>query len=221
MSDTINLTARERAILDSYAHMIEGLAAYLGSGYEIALHSLESFEHSVIKIINGYHTGRSEGAPITDLALSMLSQLEQQTGTPHAIVYHTRNRRGDPLRSTTIPILSGGDRIIGLLCINFYLNTPLCDVLNIVWPDEQKNEALLQQETFAEDAEDLITAQLHEIATVVRLDPEISATLKNKEIVRRLNARGVFGLKGSVDLVAAQLGISRNTVYLHLRNINN
>ena len=48
-----------------------------GEGYELVLHSLESLDHSVIKIINGHYTGRSEGSPITDLALKMLGQLEQ------------------------------------------------------------------------------------------------------------------------------------------------
>lgn len=41
----------------------------------MVLHSLEDTEHSVIKIINGHHTGRTEGMPITDLALQMLEEI--------------------------------------------------------------------------------------------------------------------------------------------------
>ena len=37
----MNLTKIDRQILDSYASMIEGLSMYLGSVYEISLHSLE------------------------------------------------------------------------------------------------------------------------------------------------------------------------------------
>ena len=45
-------------------------------GYEVILHNLESLEHSVMQIVNGHHSGRKIGAPITDLALGMLSQIE-------------------------------------------------------------------------------------------------------------------------------------------------
>lgn len=53
----IELTATDRQILNSYALMLDGLGAYLGEGYELVLHSLESLDHSVIKIINGHYTG--------------------------------------------------------------------------------------------------------------------------------------------------------------------
>ena len=76
----IELTPTDRQILNSYALMLDGLGAYLGEGYELVLHSLESLDHSVIKIINGHYTGRKEGSPITDLALKMLGELEKDPG---------------------------------------------------------------------------------------------------------------------------------------------
>ena len=69
MVKEISFVKEERLILNSYVPVVEGLAAYLGPSYEITLHSLENLDHSVIKIMNGFHTGRSEGSPITDLAL--------------------------------------------------------------------------------------------------------------------------------------------------------
>lgn len=45
----IELTPTDRQILNSYALMLDGLGAYLGEGYELVLHSLESLDHSVIK----------------------------------------------------------------------------------------------------------------------------------------------------------------------------
>ena len=72
MVKEISFVKEERLILNSYIPVVEGLAAYLGPSYEITLHSLENLDHSVIKIMNGFHTGRSEGSPITDLALRML-----------------------------------------------------------------------------------------------------------------------------------------------------
>ena len=45
----LKLTVTDRQILNSYALMLNGLGAYLGDGYELVLHSLESLDHSVIK----------------------------------------------------------------------------------------------------------------------------------------------------------------------------
>ena len=126
----IQLTYVDRVILQSYCEMLDGISKYLGGGYEIVLHSLEDCSHSAIKVINGEHTGRKEGAPITDLALMMLEKIKKQTGDEMAITYFSKNKNGDPLKSTTIALKGENQRIIGLLCINFYLNTPLSELLN-------------------------------------------------------------------------------------------
>lgn len=219
MGETLVLSERERAILYSYRDTLEGLAEYLGGGYEIVLHCLESYEHSVIKIINGFHTGRTEGAPITNLALAMLSELKQQPGTPHAIVYFAQNRKGEPLKSTTIPILGDGDRIIGLICINFYMNTPLSELIRTMRPQEFMSPVSQNGEAFAESAEEMLALTLGEVIPEVRQDAALPRSVHNKEIVRRLWEKGVFDIKGSVDTVAEALKLSPNTVYLHLRNL--
>ncbi|WP_077997099.1 PAS domain-containing protein [Paenibacillus larvae] len=54
----IKFTEVDRSILQSYDSIVEGLADYLGDASEIVLHSLEDYQHSVIKIANGHHTGR-------------------------------------------------------------------------------------------------------------------------------------------------------------------
>lgn len=59
---------------------------YLGSVYEISLHSLEDYDHSVVKIMNGYHSGRTVGAPLTDLALNMLKELKTREFPPVRIL---------------------------------------------------------------------------------------------------------------------------------------
>jgi len=74
-SPKVVFTESDKTILSACSGLLDGLAAYLGDGYEIVLHSLDDLEHSAVKVINGYHTGRTEGAPITDLALEMLEKI--------------------------------------------------------------------------------------------------------------------------------------------------
>ena len=204
-------------ILESYKNVIDGLADYLGSGYEIVLHSLEDLEHSVIKIINGHHTGRKEGAPITDMALTMLSHMESDEGG-RFITYFAKNKLGAPLKASTILIRGEKDRIIALLCINFYLNTPISEIISS-WSVPEEGKDHQPSESFVENPAELLDALIKDTTARVESDPAITATNRVKAIIRLLDESGVFKLKGSVVFVAKELDISPNTVYLHLRNL--
>ena len=74
-------------------------------------------------------------------------------------------------------------------------------------------------ESFAQDVDELIAEAVSEILAEVMNDPEITAINKNKEIVIRLEEKGIFNIKDAVVKVADQLEISKNTVYMHLRNL--
>ena len=74
-------------------------------------------------------------------------------------------------------------------------------------------------ESFAQDVDELIAEAVSEILEEVMDDPEITAINKNKEIVIRLEEKGIFNIKDAVVKVADQLEISKNTVYMHLRNL--
>ena len=50
-------------------------------------------------------------------------------------------------------------------------------------------------------------------------DKGISTANRNKEIISRLYKKGVYNMKDAVSRTAEILGISKNTVYLHLRNL--
>lgn len=213
----VHLTLIDRIILDSYKTMMEGLADYLGGGYEMVLHSLEDTEHSVIKIINGHHTGRTEGMPITDLALQMLEEIEKD-GEKSYISYFTKNKKGEPLKSSTIVVRGEEGRIIGLLCINFYLNTGFSEILSSYIP-EFSAHSLVKTETFANNLDELIFSKVQAVRNTVMEDDGVLPSLKNKEIVTTLYQQGVFTLKDAVVKVADYLGISKNTVYMHIRNV--
>ncbi len=218
----LTLTEEDRLVLQSYCKFAEGLSHYLGDGFEIVVHSLENFDQSVIKIINGYHTGRKIGSPITDLALSMLSKIKNQGKTYGDIAYFSKNKKGEPLRSTTITITGKDEQIIGLMCINLYLNTPMFTILNSFMPKapESSFEGAGDPENFVEDVDQLIEDAVNQIQNEVFKDPDIPTNCKNKEIVERLCQKGIFNLKDSVVKVASMLNISKNTVYMHVRNSN-
>lgn len=213
----IVLTKNDYRILESYKLFIDGLSAYLGDAYEIVLHSLGNLEKSVIYIVNGEHTGRKIGAPITDLALRMYDSIQEEEND--FIVYNSKNKKGESLKSATIAIRGENHKIIGLVCINMYLNTSFFDVLTSFVPSSvnfmHKNNI---DESFSSDTDDLIKTAIEEVKDIVVADASILPSSKNKVIVEKLYDRGIFNLKDSIIKVENLLGISKNTIYMHIRN---
>ena len=210
----LELTPADRLVLQSYASTLDGLAAYLGNQYELVLYSLEDTGRSVIKIVNGQYTGREAGAPISGMAMSILEHFKDDGGY---VSYTTDSRHGEKLKFIAIAIRGEQQRIIGLLCVNAYLNTPQQDVLAYHF----ENPATLSQlsvEKMAGDPEKLIREAALAEKERVEADPTVLPSLRNKEVVFRLKEQGIFRLKNAVVQVAELLGISKNTVYMHLRN---
>ncbi|MDR1587419.1 MAG: PAS domain-containing protein [Treponema sp.] len=212
-------SASDSLIIESYKTVMEGLAAYFGEAFEFVLHDLTDLDHSIIKIINGFHSGRREGAPITDLALSMLKKIQENSGGEKSepyISYISKNKYGKPLRSTTVIIFGARKKAIGLLCVNFYPDSPILSLL--------QNFSVLPQsdyvtENFINDSDELISRSLEKVKDEVNGDDSVPPSRKNKEIVTILYHQGIFKLKNAVQTISSDLGISRNTVYLHIRSL--
>ncbi|MDH2999747.1 hypothetical protein A1D23_06530 [Chelonobacter oris] len=195
----------------------------LGDDCEVVLHSLENLQQSVVHIVNSHLTGRSIGAPITSTALNMLKKMHQeQIFVTQA--YFTHSKSGQKMRSITQAIRGENARIIGLICVNLNLDTPLQDFMSFLLnPNDHKKygqgtDENHEKELFAENMDDLFHHTIEKVIAKVSNDPTISANNKNKSIITALYQQGLFELKGATKAIADLLGISTHTVYLHLRN---
>jgi len=211
------LSAADKLLIESYKTTMEGLAAYYGDAFEFVLHDLTNYNRSIVKIVNGHHSGRKEGGPITDFALSMLEQIQKSgtsAKTPYTS-YISASKYGKPVRSTTIVIFGEKKAAIGLLCINLYLDSPISSLLqnfSITHVSDYVGE------NFSSDPNELIIRTLERVRKEVEADSSIPHYLKNKEIIVQLYHQGIFKLKNAVPLVSKDMKISKNTVYLHLRS---
>ncbi len=214
----IILTKTDKLILRSMQTVAQGLGLYLGEGCEIILHSLENLQSSAIEVIHGHLSGRSAGAAITNLALKMLEDMKR-SGEKKTLAYFNHSRDGITIKSATIPIIGEHERIIGLLCLNFYTDITLYNFINAFFPiSHQSQNAPDMIESFSQDVDELIADAVSETLECVLGNPDITASNKNKEVIIRLEEKGIFHIKDAVVKVAERLDISKNTVYMHLRN---
>ncbi|GHV41659.1 hypothetical protein AGMMS49546_18040 [Spirochaetia bacterium] len=213
MEKNRSLSKADKLIIDSYKNIVDALASYLGDAFEIVLHQLDDLDHSLIKAANEFHSGRDEGAPITDLALSLLEDINKNQSELFR-TYYSKSKYGKPVKSVTTVICGEKGRAIGLLCINMYLDSPLSALLQSFAFSETKGYI---QESYINDSEELICQSLEKIKDEVERNEAISVSQKNKEIVTLLYYQGIFKLKNAVKIISEKLNISRNTVYLHIR----
>ena len=105
-----------------------------------------------------------------------------------------------------------------LLCMNFYLNMPLSQFLT-VFAFSKNADTAPQAEVFLDNSSELLEEAVCEVRKLADQDRAIRPSLKNRYMIRELYKKGIFNIKNAVDYVADQLGISKNTVYMHLRYV--
>lgn len=206
---------KDRECLVSHFRLADTIADFIGPHCEVVIHSFENFEKSVVKIVNGHHTGREVGSPITDLGLKMLRHVEQ-TGEVTPKSYFTKSKDGSLLKSTTCVLAGEKGRPIGLFCINMNLSHPFPEIIKTLMPDmTQANGAV--SENFSSSATDVITQALDNAIQDVENNPSVTLKGKNKAITKQLLENGIFELKEATAMVAERLGITRHAVYKYIR----
>ncbi len=211
-------SAEEKSLLSNYANIAVGIARCFGSETEVVVHSLEDPTHSVIKIVNGHVTGRKVGAPLTDLALGVLN--ESKTHDSDVIGPYTSTVSGGKVvHSVTTCIRNRRGKLIGFLCINFNLSGSLVDLLATFPAIGQDVPGTKIAEHYSPTAENLIENSYRSAVQRFSIMSGVSSIERNRRIVHELYVQGLFNLKGSVDVLARKMGVTKFTVYNYLKDI--
>ncbi len=217
VENTISLEATDNAILKSMEPVVNAISLAFGSNCEVVLHSLEDFSNSVRCIANGHITGRKIGSPITEFAIRILHD-SRKTHNQIFGPYPSITKDGRQMRSITAVIHNQKDQPIGMLCINMDISAPFIDIASELLRhtmDADKEP----KEQFASNVEELITRSLDEIHTAISKERKLSPVARNKLFVSELNQRGIFEIKGAIEYVAEEMGLSKYTIYNYLREV--
>ncbi len=211
------------ALLERYIPLVEFMAAICGTQYEIILHDTSTPERSVIAACNSHLSGRRVGDPITELAKELIRDGSYET---HDFVanYEGRTRGGKRFVSSTYFIKEGGE-LRGLICVNhdvedfFAMSEHLTSLMRAFsLPGESQPPA-----PYTENLDDSIYHLSNNLIRNTILSHSVAgaptSTAEKVEVIRTLDAQGVFATKGSVGQVARELHISEPTVYRYLKRV--
>ena len=212
-------------ILLNFAPVVKGVAKMFGTNCEVLLHDVSNLEKSIIMIENGHVTGRKVGSPMTDLGLYFLKS-DLFRDTEFIANYKTESKDGKKLKSTSIFIRDDKKKIIGFLCINYALDhlteirkkiDDFCAVNKDVDKNVFNNEE--KEEIFTDNLDDLLERVFIKAREKVGKSIEKMQKDDKLEVVRHLQKKGVFLVKGNIDKIANKLNVSRYTIYNYLSEI--
>lgn len=212
-----------------YALLVEFLGHMLGPDYEIALQDLSCKQPAIVAIANGSISGRGIGAPLTNVAMQIIAEKAYLTQN-WKLNYRGLSANGKVLRCSTFFIKDERGALVGLLCINFDDSRyrELSEkVFSLCHPDDYAAQNIkisatesMEHETFYNNISSATKDAFQEVTSNANIPTDRLTQEEKLEIIKLLDKKGIFMLKGVIPVVAKYLSCSQASIYRYLSKIN-
>src|ERR1043166_166709 len=196
---------------ERWGPIVDCIADLLGPNAEVVLHDVRHTDHSIVMIRNGSVTGRTVGAPLTDLDFFMLRESERKIQTLG--VYHSRSSSGKQLKCNAANLRDEKGNIEGILCINIDVGTQEKNY-------NRTNDGQVTEHYWTKPAKVIENMVSDACQGTLRANGDLTREQK-LELIQALDARGVFLARNAVKNVSATLNIAIPTVYKYIRMVRN
>ncbi|NVZ83929.1 PAS domain-containing protein [Pseudomonas gingeri] len=199
-------TAEHTAIISQLEQIAEGLSVTFSPFCEVVLHDLRDPQHAILAIHNNL-SGRSVGAPATELGLARIADPEY----PQIIAnYQNQFKDGRQVKSTSIGIKDSDGKYVAALCMNIDLSLfrglqGMLEQFGAV--AEKLNESL------EPTGVDGIRARIDQFAARLATTPRALKASDRRLLMQELKESGCMEIRRAAETVASHLGVSRATVY--------
>jgi predicted transcriptional regulator YheO len=209
-------------VMDTAAILVDFLGKACGETCEVVLQDLRPGKMCIVAIANGQISGRSIGAPLTDLALRLIKGGAWRT-SDYICNYEGKTRDNRILHSSTF-FIKNGEKLLGMLSVNIdvskytQLSESILRLVGLSGFSSPSPAIEVQTENFYENMEETIKSVLNELGAW-----ESKGRLTQEErllIIERLMDRGIFLLRGSVSSVAQKLQCSDASLYRYIGMFN-
>ena len=207
-------------ILESYLPLVDFIAAVFGKNCEVVLHDLRKLDHSIIAIKNNHITGRTLNDTITDFALDII-HTEKHKEKNYICNYVGKTGNGKKnVRASTYFIKDEEQNLIGMLCTNIdvtALSNARKHIDDLIMINESAEAE--EKENFSLDINDHVDSIISNTLSKFESEPMRMTMDEKKQVVKKLEEKGIFRLKGVVAEVADGLEVSDQTVYRYLKEL--
>jgi predicted transcriptional regulator YheO len=195
-----------------------------GQNCEVAIYDLAQ-ESKQLVYITGNVTKRQPGTPVSDVVAKYLIQEGNEVGDRHCFPTLTDN--GSEIKSSTAYLRNSEGAVVAAFCINF--NTTdhhnaiqlLKTFVNVSEGygkvGSQSKGQRPEKLTFSIDH--TVDAMFEEAIAAIGKRPASMSTDEKIRLVKTLEDKGAFQIKGVVNQIALRLGVSNFTIYNYLKKI--
>lgn len=192
------------------------IAKTFGKHCEVVIHDLSTPQNSVVYAVNNHVTGRQVGQTFNHLIKQVL--LSKNFEGDFTANYKTTTSDGRSIKSSTSLIRDDDGHVIGALCVNYDMEHAkvMKDFLEDFFSVETTEVPAQEAEPF-----DHVVEIVDELIDRIISTSNVSL-MKRKEkvdLIRFMNSKGIFLIKGAIEKVADKMGISKVTVYSYLDEI--
>lgn len=203
-------------ILKAYIPVANIITQTFGKSCEAAIHDLTQPESSVVYVANGTVTGRKEGQSFNHLIPQVL--LSKKFKDDCTVNYTFETEDGKKIKSSSALIRNLEGEVVGMLCINYDLTIShlIQEELASFLP-QSFSEPIVEEEVLEQDVLTIVDELIDNIIGTRKI-----RSLKRKEnleIIRFMDEKGIFLVKGAIDKVAASMGLSKVTIYSYLDDV--
>ncbi|MCL6573773.1 MAG: helix-turn-helix transcriptional regulator [Bacillus sp. (in: Bacteria)] len=207
-----------KKVLESFIPVAKSTAKMFGPNCEVVIHDLTNPQASVMFTVNNHVTGREIGQSFDHLVKTVLRSEDFKEDYLAGYTFVTEDKR--TIRSSTSLIRDSKQKVIGAFCINFDVE-PLNQMQQFMstFLPTQVQENVTKSDDDIENVEGIVDQLIQQI-----IQNSVHPVMKRHEkieLIRFMDEKGIFLLKGSVEKVASLLGISKVTVYSYLDEIKN
>lgn len=217
-SGTKRKTSKQIFSFEPLKTVVDGIAKTFGPRCEVVLFDLRNPQRSIVKIANGYITGRAAGGPLHEDGVKYLKRGGKEDFVVSPLYITKDSRR---IRCTTTVFKNDKKKPIAALTINF----DLTDILNfnVAIEDTFGISKMISQDKHIEPFNGDIVSTLNEVAdNIIRKTGRAIPSMGRKdkiEIVRQLEVQGFFMIRGAVKLIARKFNVSKYTIYNYIERV--
>jgi len=208
------------SILNLLIPIADGIAKTIGPNCEVAIHDLTHPQHSIFYIINGHLTGRKQGDSLGPIFKELVQIAKSNEDM---IINYYDNIEGHSFKATKVLINDEHGKVIGCFCINIVIDDYMQALETLNQICETTSIKSFRENTEEENNEDQISDLVSGIILNTYQDMKKSKKRLTKteklDFVGFLEEKGIFRVKGSVELVAGTLGVSKFSIYSYLDEI--
>lgn len=201
-------------ILKAYFPIADMIVGTFGDHCEVVLHDLTQPENSAVYVANGTVTGRRIGQPFDRFVKQVL--MNKEFHDDFVVNYHYQGKDGKMMKSSAALIRDEENNVIGVMYINL-------DVTMFAQMAEQfnlfvgNNTAAASDDTEVE-VEGHVEAILNDLIMKIIGNADVHNMPRSQcvKLIKFMDDKGIFLVKGAIDKVASLMGVSKVTIYSYL-----